>query len=507
MGRVSEYSDIEGPAVGQDEIGHVQSFNVEGEQHISSKTFSIWTAMGIGHSITNTAITIIVGLASGVAFGGAPVFFYGFIAMAFVALCVAISLGELSSAFPHSGGQYFWVARLAPDRAKRFLSYITGILGWAGAVCTGASVCLAVPLIIFNMVILANPDFEYKPWMGFIGYQAVNLLASAFNLCEWMLPWISRSLLAYTITILIIIFISILAGNSQKQSPENFFATLYNITGWNDGVAFMIGLNACNWAFSCLDAAVHLAEEIPEPRKNVPKALMATVALGSFTGILIVIALFFAATDLDSVVAAGTPSLQIFYEALRQNTSAAIGLQSLVTISASGAIIGIHTWQSRIAWAFSRDRGFPFHRWMSKVAPEPFGTPILAHVWSCLWTSALGCLYLGSSLAFNSLVAGGILLQYITYSTSVGLLLWYGRSNISPGPFWFPKLGPVANFVTIFWSLIALCFYCFPYFLPVQASQMNYVSCVVVGIFVYALLYWFAYGRKEFQLPPPQFHD
>jgi choline transport protein len=470
------------------------------------KPFTMWTAMGIGHSITNTAITVTVGLASGIAFGGPPIFFYGFLLMAFVALCVAVTLGELSSAFPHSGGQYFWVSVLAPDKAKRFLSYITGVVAWTGAVCTGASVCLAVPSIIFNMVALTRPNFTFNSWQVFLAYQAINLAAFGFNLFERALPWVSRTLLVYTVLTLIVVFVAALAGPSAELPASQFFANLNNISGWPDGIAFILGLNSSNWAFSCLDAAVHLADEIPEPRKNIPKALLATVCLGTFTGFLIIFSLFFASTDMASAVSAAVPSLQIFYNAYNGNAAAALGLQILVTISAAGAIIGIHTWQSRIAWAFSRDRGFPFHRYMSQIAPEPFGTPIWAHVWSSLWVSVLGCLYLGSTLAFNSLVAGGILLQYLTYSTCVVLLLWRGRGSITPGPFWLPRFGLVANWVTLCWTVIALVFYCFPYFLPVQADQMNYVVAVIVGFYLYAIAYWFLFGRKEFKLPDPETH-
>ncbi|VUC36381.1 unnamed protein product [Clonostachys rosea] len=475
--------------------------------HHQEKPFTIWTAMGVGHSITNTAITIVAGLASSVALGGAPLLIYGFLAMALVAVCVAITLGELSSAFPHSGGQYYWVSVLAPSSCKRLLSYVTGIVGWAGALCTAASVCLVVPIMVFSMVSLADPTFEYKPWMGFVGYQITNLLTFTFNLFERCLPWVSRSLLCFTIVTITILFVSLLSASPEKQTAENLFVNLYNISGWPDGVAFLIGLNAPNWGFSCLDATVHLANEIPHPARNIPKALLVTVALGAFTGVLTTIALFLSAPDLESVVTAASPSLEILYIAYRQNTGAAIAMQCLITISAAGAIIGVHTWQSRIALAFSRDKGFPFHKYLSQVAPEPFGTPIWAHVWSCAWVSLLGCIYLGSQLAFNSLVSGGILLQYMTYSASALCLLSYGRSKITPGPFWFPKAGYVANIITILWTFFSLVIYCFPSYTPVQADQMNYVSCVIVGVLLYALAYWVLYGRREFQMPQPEVYD
>lgn len=143
--------------------------------------------------------------------------------MAIVATFVAISLGELASTMPHSGGQYFWVATLAPPKYRRFLSYITGILGWAGAVCTSASCCLAVPHMVFSIITLRNPEFDMDPWMVFLSYQVINLVAFFFNLFERGLPWISKSLLVYTITSLVVILVSILAASPNKQSAENVF--------------------------------------------------------------------------------------------------------------------------------------------------------------------------------------------------------------------------------------------------------------------------------------------
>ncbi|KAK1842598.1 choline transport protein [Colletotrichum chrysophilum] len=458
--------------------------------------------MGIGHSITNTAVGIIVGLSTGINFGGAPVFFYGFILMAIVGFAVAISLGELASALPHSGGQYYWVAVLGPPSIRRPLSYLTGVITWASAVCVSASVCLVVTLSIFSMVAIANPGFVYQPWMGFIGFQSINILASGFNFFERLLPWVSKTLLLYTCSMVFAAFVALLAGRSEKQTAHNFFAEIYNVSGWPNGVAFLIGLSPTNWAFSCLDAVVHLADEIPQPRKNIPMALLCTVALGTFTGLPIVFALFFAATDLPAIAASGTPSLELFYQ-VYENKTVGIVLQSLVMLSAAGAMIGCHTWQSRMAWAFSKYRAFPFHRHMSKIAPKPFDVPVWAHLWSCFWVALLGCLYLASSLAFNSFISAGILLQYITYSIGILCLLWTGRSELVHGPFWFPKLGFIANIVTLAWTAISVVSYSFPYNQPVAILEMNYVSCVLVGVVLYALGYWTAIGRKQYVMPHP----
>lgn len=247
---------------------------------------------------------------------------------------------------------------------------------------------------------------------------------------------------------------------------------------------------------------MRLADEILQLRKNIPKALLITVALGSATGVLIIPTLLFPAPDLEMVATTVTPPLQIFYSAFNNSTAAAI-----VAVLAAGAVIGIHTWKFRMAWALSRDKGFPFHTYLSQIAPEPFGTPIWAHAWSCAWTAILGCLNLGSTHAFNSLVDSGILLQYLTYSASIGCLLWHGRANFQHGPFWFPRVGYAANITTIIWTVISIVMYSFPSLLPVEADKMNYVSCVIVGVLLFADGYWVLYGRKEFETPRPQDYE
>jgi amino acid transporter len=216
-----------------------------------------------------------------------------------------------------------------------------------------------VTQIILSMISMTHPSFEPEPWVIFVGYQIINLAAFGFNFFEHSLPWVSRSLLIFTPAMLFAVFVSCLAGGSHKQGAHMVFLDIPNISGWPNSIAFLIGLNPSAWSFSCLDAITHLADEIPQPRKNIPKALLCTVALGFCTGLPIVLAFAFSVQDLDAALSATVPSLEIFRQ-IYNSKAAAIALQAFVTASAFGAVIGCHTWQSRMAWSFSRDRGFPF---------------------------------------------------------------------------------------------------------------------------------------------------
>ncbi|KAF7557320.1 hypothetical protein G7Z17_g811 [Cylindrodendrum hubeiense] len=465
-------------------------------EDVHQKPFTVLSAIGIGYGVTNTAVGLILTVATALSMGGSPLFFWGFLLMAGVGLATATSLAELVSAMPHPGGQYVWVERLSPPGPRRFLSYLTAIMSWFGAVSTGASACLAVPMGVVAIITFLYPDVEYKPWMGFLGYQLLNFTTMMAACFESALPRISRGLLVFAVSYGLATFICLFAMSPSRASPSEFFGTVTNITGWPNGVAFLIGINGANWSFSCLDVIVHITDEIPQPRTNVPKSLMWTIVVSFGSGLLIVLGILVNLPKIDPTV--DTTTLAIYYRICNNNQAAAIGLWLFPIISTIGSVWGIHTWQSRLALSLSRQGGFPFASYLSSIAPSPFHTPVWSLVWSSLATSIFGCLYLASQTAFNSLVSTGILLQYLSYSVPVILMLRQGRSNFEHGPFWYPRLGLLANIVMLSWMAIAMVFYCLPYYLPVDAARMNYVSGVLGAVFIFTASMWFLHARKHY---------
>ncbi|KAM5349538.1 hypothetical protein ACJ41O_006043 [Fusarium nematophilum] len=463
------------------------------------KPFTTLSALGIGYGTTNTAVGLLLVLGSTLPMGGSPLFFWGFLLMAGVGLATATTLAELASAMPHPGGQYIWVNRLAPAHSRRFLSYITAIISWLAAVATGASACLSVPTGVCTIISLLDPNFVYKRWMGFVGFQLLNILTVFCASFEHALPRISKIMLLFSCMTIVVIFITLFAMSDPhaRVSAKDFFVTSVNVTGWQKGIAFIIGMNGANWSFSCLDVATHLAEEMPSPSTDIPKALIWTIIVGFSSGLLVVTSVLINVTSIDG--AADNSAVALFFR-ITNSKAAAVGLWIPVMITTAGAVWSIQTWQSRLAWTISREAGFPLHRHLSKLAPGPLHTPVWSLIFSASGTAVFGCLYLGSELAFNSLISTGLLLQYISYSIPVVLVLVQGRSNFQHGPFWYPRLGLVANLVMLSWTVIALVFYCFPYYLPAVADQMNYASAVLAGIAVLTTSLWFFHAKSNYEV-------
>lgn len=456
------------------------------------RRFSLWSILGVGFGLTNSWFGISASLITGIESGGPMLIVYGIIIIAFISYCIGSTLSELSSAIPSAGGQYVWTRVLSPKKHSSFLAYMCGSFAWAGSIFTSASMALSIANEIMGFWMLKHPEHVIKKWQLFVIYQIVNAFLVLFNCYGRMLPSIANAALYTSLFSFVVITITVLAcSRGHYQPPEFVFVKFNNGTGWNSaGIAFIVGLVNPNWSFSCLDCATHMAEEVLNPARDIPIAIIGTVTIGFVTSFCYSIAMFFSIRNLDDILnsSTGMPILDIYKQALG-STPGAICLGMLILLTACGCTIASHTWQARLCWSFSRDNGLPFSKYLSIVDPK-LGVPLNAHLFSSVLVALLGLLYLASDAAFNSMVVGCITFLLLSYFVPTMCLLVRGRKNIKHGPFWLGPLGMFCNIVTCLWAIFALVFYSFPSFMPVTGGTMNYVSVVIVVYFIFALGYW-----------------
>ncbi|KAK4700110.1 hypothetical protein P7C70_g6138, partial [Phenoliferia sp. Uapishka_3] len=99
----------------------------------------------------------------------------------------------------------------------------------------------------------------------------------------------------------------------------------------SNGVAFLTGvLNG--FTIGTPDAITHMAEELPNPRVDLPKAIFAQMALGTITSFVYGIALMYSISDLPSILSstANFPvelfQAAIYLQATNNNAAATTGL-------------------------------------------------------------------------------------------------------------------------------------------------------------------------------------
>ncbi|KAK6204412.1 amino acid/polyamine transporter I [Scheffersomyces amazonensis] len=457
------------------------------------RTFSTYSVICIGFGLTNSWFGISASLITGIQSGGPLMIVYGIIIIASISYCIGTTLSELSSAIPSAGGQYVWSRVLAPKKYSSFLAYLCGTFAWAGSIFTSSSMAMAIAQELMGFWILNHPTHVAKKWQMFVIYQLINLFLVLFNCYGKWLPYLGNGCLYVSLFSYIVITITVLVcSRGNYQSARFVFVEFENGTGWSSaGIAFIVGLVNPNWSFSCLDSACHLAEETEKPRTDIPKAILSTVTIGFVTSFTYVIAMFFCINNLEDIFNSNTgmPMLDIYYQALGSKAGATC-LGVLIFLTACGCTISCHTWQTRLCWSFARDNGLPFSKYLSIVDPK-LGVPLNAHLFSSFWVGVLGCLFLISDAAFNSMVTGCITFLLLSYLVPTLALLYRGRNNIKHGPFWLGKIGLFCNIITVLWCIFACVFFSFPSYMPVTGSSMNYVSAVMAIYLVWALGYWF----------------
>jgi amino acid transporter len=157
---------------------------------------------------------------------------------------------------------------------------------------------------------------------------------------------------------------------------------------------------------------------------------------------------------------------------------------------------------SRLIWAFARDKGLPFPQFFSYIHPTlqvPLPALLLMGAVSCL----LSLINLGSTVAFNALVALSMVALCISYLIPIVFLTLRQLTGKHPkyGPW---RLGrwsiPIKLGAMIYLVYIAI-FVPFPTSLPVTAITMNYAAPIFLGAVLLALVDWVVRGRKIFEVP------
>ncbi|OBT99911.2 hypothetical protein VE01_02203 [Pseudogymnoascus verrucosus] len=359
------------------------------EQEMRRK-FSPWSVLAVGFSLTNSWFGLSFSLATGINSGGPVILIYGLMILGLVSVSVAISLAEMASAYPNSGGQYFWAKVLAPPRYAGIVSYLTGWFAYAGSIFASASVASGMASGIVGLYQLTHPDLTIQAWHVVVTYELFTFFCYFLNTWGRALPAINTLSLYLSLTSFIVITIAVPASSSSHQPASFVFTEFINNTGWKEnGVAFLIGLINTNYPFAALDCATHVAEEVSNPERAIPIALLGTVAIGFSTAWLFAVSMMFSIHDLDAVSNTATlvPIIEIFNQAI--GPTGAIALETLIILTGVGCLTTCHTWQARLCWSFARDKGLPFSSQLSKV-DHKLDVPIVAHTVSVVIDALVG---------------------------------------------------------------------------------------------------------------------
>lgn len=97
--------------------------------------------------------------------------------------------------------------------------------------------------------------------------------------------------------------------------------------------------------------------------------------------------------------------------------------------------------------------------------------PLNAQLCVTAIVAVLGCLYLGSSTAFNALLGSAVTINNLAYIIPILTNVILGRKTMYKGTFHMGAVkGMIVNVVTLCWLVFAIVFFSFPYYMPVTGK-------------------------------------
>jgi amino acid transporter len=353
-------------------------------------------------------------------------------------LVIGLCMSELVSAYPTSGGIYWWASKLGGVKA----GYYTGWLNLAGLVAILASVAYGAAFYLNTFIGLFSDGYAtgflggnylHQQFFWFMVLMAVitavnifssHLLAVINNISVW---W---HVFGAAIVVLVLIF-----GPETHQSVSFVFTERINNSGFGDGSTFWLyvlplGFLLTQYTITGYDASAHLSEETQGAANSAAKGIWQSILYSAIGGWILLLAFLFAATNTD-LINSLDPKVNAYGQgnviAVLASALSPAMLKLVIFISMSGQIYcstACMTSTSRMLFAFSRDGAVPGSKLWSKVNVN--GTPrnavLLGAVAGVVLT--LPALYKspsGAPTAFYAVVSIGVLGLYLAFAIPI----WY----------------------------------------------------------------------------------
>lgn len=336
-----------------------------------------------------------------------------------IALAGALAYAELGALFPRAGGQYVYL--------RDGYHPLAGFLyGWAllALIESGAIAAVAITFATYALRLVGRPDIAPAP----LAVAAVILLSIVNYL--GVKPG-SRVLNVFVVLKVAALAMLIVAGLFAPAYEGWWTAARETAGGTATAVAFGAALVPILFAYGGWQNANYVAEEIENPRCNLPRALL----IGTTGVVLIYVAVnavYIRALGLEGLAGTTTPASSA--AAIMFGRAGDTFVTAAIAISTFGFLdLGILA-PTRVYYAMAADKVFiPA---LAKLHPK-YGTPWLAIAIQSTWTCVLAL-----TGSYDQLLNYVVFADWIFFGLTVGTVMIFRRTAPSgqrpPGSFLAP---------------------------------------------------------------------
>ncbi len=362
-----------------------------------------------------------------------------------VAICAAVTIAELATALPRSGGDYVFVREAFGPAAGFVSGWSSFILGFAAPTAVIASLSITYliePFIGGSTQLSSESRNEMVKW----GASTLILLIGLTH----TLGHNHSSRLQVAATILTAVVLIVLSGGGLLFGRGDW--NHFSVGGWPSGKqwpALATGLIYVGYAYGGWNAAGYLAGEIRNPARTLPRCLIGGASTVMALYLLVNVAYVFALdpTEMrnrpeDEVKAvAKTATNELFGPEAAFGISFALGLGMMATVSAA-LLTG-----PRIAYAMALDGVFPNYAGRLHATRRTPVAATLTHV-----AVAIGLVWAGT---FRELLDYASIGFVAISGLTVASVFAIRRRQDLPHPYRVPlyPLPPLVYLILIGWTI------------------------------------------------------
>ncbi len=450
--------------------------------------------------------------------GGPVAISWGWPIVAAFILLIGFTLSELVSAYPTSGGIYWWAAKLGGPKAGFFTGWLNliGLVAVTASVAYGCATFTDLTLSTFSESYAEN----YSLTRVFITFVIILFAASLLNIFSGHLMAIMNNVSVWwhvagaSAIVLILIFLP-----DTHQSLDFVFTERINNSGYGDSkywfLVLPLGLLLTQYTITGFDASAHLSEETNEATDAAAKGIWRSIFYSAIGGWILLLAVLFAIQDADIESVAGGGVAAIFVGALGTKWAALV-----LFISAAGQFFcttSCMTSASRMTFAFARDGAIPGSRLWSKVSAVrvPANAVMLVGVVAAIITlPALVEVNLGSAeeplivpVAFYAVVSVAVIGLYLAFAIPIWLR-WKAGDSFVPGRWTNGSKYRWMNLVAVAEIAVISVYFIMP-FSPAAVpftdefswKFVNYAPILTGGALILLTIWWELSAKKWFTGP------
>ncbi|WP_408034172.1 APC family permease [Thiorhodovibrio winogradskyi] len=354
-----------------------------------------------------------------------------------VALCGALVYAELGARMPRSGGEYHMLSRIYHPVIGFLAGFISIAVGFAAPVAAAA---IAMSSYLTSVLGLNT----HGPWMTSIAVIAV-MAVTFIHLFPLRTIGLFQILVTTLKVILVLLFI--LFGFALATPQPISFAYSPAVVPEILSSEFAVSLVYVMYAYSGWNAAIYIASEIHEPRRNLPIAL-----IGGTSAVMLLYTLLNAVFLYSAPISEMAGQTEVGYIAARHIFGETAGVAMSLLIA-----FGLISTISAMTWAGPRvlqTMGEDYAIFAAFQRANRNGVPYLA----LLFQFVVVCYLILSSSFEAILIYIGFTLSLSVFLTVIGLFIVRARDQQRPQHYltWGYPWTPLIFLIITGWMLVFL---------------------------------------------------